>query len=156
MITGLEQNEIEVLNFFELLCGCYYVVRLNIDRDADFADRERSGRNRYTDDDEDERYSTGYRDRRYDDRERRYDDRERRYEDRDRERDRERDRDHRSGYDYDLDRSGYGDRGAERDRGRDSRRRESRRYVKPAGDFSMVDLFVWIIVAFLVLASIFL
>lgn len=90
-----------------------------LDRD----DYDREGRNRYPDDDEDERFSTSYRerDRRYDsERDRERDHRDpRRYDDRDRAYNRQ---------DYDDDRrSGYGP--TDRDRARDPRRRDTRRFV---------------------------
>lgn len=99
-----------------LLC---FLLVLFLDRD----DYDREGRNRYPDDDEDERFSTTYRerDRRYDnERDRERDHRDpRRYDDRDRAYNRQ---------DYDDDRrSGYGP--PDRDRARDSRRRDTRRFV---------------------------
>ena len=110
-----------------VLIDCYILIFLSqITTNFVMADRDdydRDGRNRYPEDDEDERFSTSYRerDRRYDgdrdgDREHRDS---RRYEDRDR------------GYsrqDYDDDRrSGYGP--SDRDRARDPRRRDTRRFV---------------------------
>lgn len=93
------------------------MIFLFLDRD----DYDREGRNRYPDDEEDERFSTTYRerDRRYDN-ERDRDHRDpRRYDDRDRAYNRQ---------DYDDDRrSGYG--APDRDRTRDSRRRDTRRFV---------------------------
>ena len=130
-------------NYSDILMN-FLLFFTQLERDHEY---DRDGRSRYAEDDDDERFSTSYRenrDRRYgEDRDRRYgEDRDRRYaEDRDRrygEDRNERDRNERDvrgtanfTRSYEDDRASYADRDRDRNRElrRDDRRRDSRRYV---------------------------